>query len=71
MVVGDRKETIEEKNKRHIKEISQDIIAWEKELEYAKNKRIRKYEVYCDAMLSVCENTLKELKKITYINEAD
>lgn len=71
MVVGNRTETIEEKNKRHIKEILQDISAWEKELEYAKNKSDKKYETYCEAILCICENTLNELKKISYINETN
>lgn len=63
MVIGQRGETVVEKNKCHIEEMKEDIKGWRNELEYAKNKCDGEYEVYCVAMINICENTIAQLKR--------
>lgn len=62
MIIGQRDESVEDKNKRHIKEMEEDIEGWKGELEYAKKKCDKKYETYCVAMITICKNTIAELK---------
>lgn len=64
MVVGQREESIEAKNQRHIKEMKADIEGWENELDYAIKKNDTKYANYCKYMRSICLNTLAELENI-------
>lgn len=62
MVVGDRQETMLEKNRRHIKEMKEDISGWTDELDYAKKKQDVKYEQFCCEMLEICKNTVEQLE---------
>lgn len=62
MVVGDKNETLEEKNSRHIKEMESDIKGWKYESEHAKKMLDNTYEKYCEIMIKICENTIRELQ---------
>lgn len=66
MVAGNRVETLEENNRRHIKEIMQDTLSWKRELKYATESGKADYFKYCKFMLRVCKGTLKELKSFHY-----
>lgn len=67
MVVGDRSETLLEKNLRHIKELEKDIDGWKNELEYAKKDVNEQYEQFCKAMIEICQNTLDSLQSLSRI----
>ena len=63
MVIGQREETVEAKNMRHIKEMKRDIDAWMYELEFARKKSDKIYEDYCTTMIKICENTVNSLEE--------
>lgn len=62
MVVGQRDETLQEKNLRHIKEMKIDIEAWKNELNFARKKSDKTYEKYCITLIKICENTITNLE---------
>lgn len=58
MVVGQRGETLQEKNFRHINEMKTDIEGWKRELDLAKEISDKVYEEYCTVMIQICTNTI-------------
>lgn len=63
VIVGERGETLQEKNIRHIKEMELDIEGWKNELDYSKKVANKMYEDYCLMMIAICENTISSLKR--------
>ena len=63
MVVGERSETLQEKNRRHINEMEADIESWKNELEFARKNADKMYEEYCVMMIEICKNTITNLKE--------
>lgn len=63
MIVGERHESIETKNKRHIQEMENDITEWNNELNYALDEQNEEYGDYCRTMISICNNTLSQLEE--------
>lgn len=68
MVVGQRDETLQEKNFRHIKEMEADIEGWKRELDLAMEISDKVYEDYCTIMIQICENTIFRLKEFATKN---
>ena len=62
MIIGQRNESVEEKNKRHIKEMVEEIEGWKNELDFAKKKCDENYKDYCITMIKICENTITSLE---------
>lgn len=63
MVVGERGESTVLKNQRHIKEMKDDIVGWNNELQYAEKTKDDCYKEYCNIMISICTNTLEQLER--------
>ena len=63
MVIGNRGETIEEKCIRHLQEARDQIEGWGKELLFAREKSDKQYEKYCELMIRILENTIRDIEK--------
>lgn len=68
MVVGQRGESLQEKNLRHIKEMETDIEGWKRELDLAKEMSDKMYEDYCTIMIQICKNTIIYLEEFATKN---
>lgn len=68
MIVGIRNESIENEIRRHKSEAEENLKAWKKELKFAQSKgddiEYIKYKKYCEIMIKMWENTLKELDEL-------
>ena len=64
MIAGTREESFEEKTQRHISETRNTIVGWENELKYATEKGDKEHEDYCNQMLVIWQNTLRDLEEI-------
>lgn len=63
MIVGSRDETIEEKRIRHMREAREQIEGWSKEMLFAKEKSDSSYEKYCELMIQILKNTIKNIEE--------
>lgn len=67
MIVGSREESVEEKRKRHMKEMKDENEGWRRELENAIKRNDNKFAEYCKLMIDITENTYNALEKYEII----